>query len=81
MRQKYSSAELVAAILDLRDGLGERVNSLCFSMGELRSDVKTLRGDMARGLEGLRYDMNRRFDSVDLRFDAFEKRLNLLEQR
>ncbi len=81
MRQKYSSAELMAAILDLRDGLGERIDSIDARLNglgsELRSDIKRL----DRGFEMLRYDMNRRFDSVDLRFDVFEKRLNILEQR
>ena len=74
MAQEYSSGELMAAILDLRDGLGDRID-------ELGSEVKALRGDAERGLERLRYDMNKRFDSVDLRFDVFEKRVNFLEQR
>ena len=74
MAQKYSSGELMAAILDLRDGLGDRID-------ELGSEVKALRDDAERGLERLRYDMNKRFDSVDLRFDVFERRVNLLEQR
>ena len=77
MRQKYSSADLMAAILDLRDGLGERIDSLDSGLSEVRSDIKRL----DHGFEMLRYDMNRRFDSVDLRFDVFEKRLGLLEQR
>jgi len=31
--------------------------------------------------EKLEYSMNKRFDSVDLRFDAFDRRLQILEAR
>jgi hypothetical protein len=33
-----------------------------------------------RRFDSLEYRINKRFDSVDLRFDAFERRLHILEQ-
>ncbi len=60
----------MGAILDLRDGVGMQFASLAKRVDRVE-----------RGLDTLRYGMNKRFDSVDLRFDAFERRVNVLDQR
>ena len=56
----------MAAIVDLSEAAGHGFASL--------------RADMDRRFEQIEYKMNKRFDSVDLRFDAFERRLHILEQ-
>jgi hypothetical protein len=67
MAQEYSSDDLMAAIVDLRDATG--------------AGLSALRGGMDRRFEALEYRLNRRFDSVDERFDAVDRRLDILEQR
>ena len=61
-------AELLAAILDLRDA-----TALGFASVDRRFEETDGRIDQ------LRADMNRRFDRVDDRFDAFEHRVAALE--
>ena len=67
MTQEYSSADLMAAIIDLSNATAAGFSSL--------------RDDMDSRFEALEYKMNRRFDSVDLRFDAMERRVGVLESR
>lgn len=61
MAQEYSSSELMAAIVDLRDATGAALNSL--------------RSEMNHRFEALRHEMNKRFDTVDDRFDSLEHRI------
>jgi len=56
----------MAAIVDLSEAVGHGFASL--------------RAGMDNRFDSLEYSINKRFDSVDLRFDAFERRLELLEQ-
>lgn len=67
MAKRYSSAQIMEALLDFRDA-----TALGFA---------NLRNDMNARFENLEDKMDRRFDSVDLRFDAFESRVSALEQR
>jgi hypothetical protein len=46
---------------------------------DLTSLRAELRADMGRRFDEFEYKMNKRFDSVDIRFDAFERRLHILE--
>jgi len=62
MARKYSSAELVDAILDLSNATAN---------GFSRVDAR---------FDRLEHSINKRFDSVDLRFNVFERRLQLLEK-
>jgi hypothetical protein len=55
----------MAAIVDLSEATAHGLTSL--------------RTDMDGRFDSLEYSINKRFDSVDLRFDAFERRLQLLE--
>lgn len=41
----------------------------------------TLADGVDRRFDTLEYRLNKRFDSIDLRFDAFEKRVSVLDQR
>jgi hypothetical protein len=83
MSRRYTTKDLMAAIVDLSEATAHGFASL---RNELRSemdsrfDTMALRFDaMDRRFEKLEYTMNKRFDSVDLRFDAFERRLHVLE--
>jgi hypothetical protein len=69
---EYSGADLMAAIRSLHDAtaLGFTNMNAKFEALDARVDSK---------VEGLRSEMNRRFDRVDLRFDAVEGRLERLE--
>ena len=62
MAREFSSAELMAAIMDLRDATGAGLST------------------MDRRIETLKHEMNRRFDSVDQRFDTIDRRLNAFER-
>ena len=67
MAKRYTSDDIMATLLDLRD-------ATALGLAKLRSEMN------AR-FEGLGDKMDRRFDSVDLRFDAFERRVSALEKR
>ena len=60
----------MAAIIDLSEATAHGFISL-------RTE---LRADMDRRFDEFEHKMNKRFDSVDLRFDAFERRLQILER-
>ncbi len=68
--RKYSTEDLMAAILGLSEATAHGFTSL---RAELRADMDHRFGEFE-------HKMNKRFDSVDLRFDAFERRLHTLEQ-
>ncbi len=69
MSRRYSTADLMAAIIDLSEATAHGFDSL-------RTE---LRADMDHRFAEFEHKMNKRFDSVDLRFDAFERRLQILE--
>lgn len=66
----------MAAIVDLSEATAHGFDSL---RNELSSEITGLRAEMDARFETLEHKMNKRFDSVDLRFDAFERRLHVLE--
>jgi hypothetical protein len=86
----YSSADLMAAILDVRDAtafnltnletrLTAKIDGVNDSLGA-RIDGLSARVDgVENSVERLRYDMNRRFDRVDDHFDRLEGRVAALE--
>jgi len=63
----YSGADLMAAILDVRDATVLGLTNLEARLGER--------------IERLRHDMNRRFDGVDDRFDRADARMDRMDAR
>ena len=88
----YSSADLMAAILDVRDAtafnlanletrLTAKIDGVNDSLGA-RIDGLSARVDAAENsVERLRYDMNRRFDRADQRFDRMDERFDQMDGR
>ena len=74
MAKRYTTTEIMEALLDFRDA-----TALAFT--NLRAEMNGRFEAIDRRFEEFEDRMNRRFDSVDLRFDAFERRVSALEQR
>jgi hypothetical protein len=68
----YSSADLMAAILDVRDATAYNLTSL-----ETRLTARI--DGVENSVASLRHDMNRRFDRMDECFDRLEGRVAALE--
>ena len=68
---EYSSGDLMAAVLALQDATAAGLSAL-----ESRLTVK-----VDSKIEGLRHEMNRRFDKVDLRFDEVDRRFAKVDLR
>ena len=62
----YTGADLMAAILDLRDAT---------AAGFARADAR-----LEHEVGSLRSDMNRRFDRVDERFDRVDERFDRMDE-
>ena len=80
MSRRYSTADLMAAIVDLSEATAHGFESLRSEMFGRFGEVEGRFEKIDRRFDSLEYRMNKRFDSVDLRFDAFERRLHILEQ-
>ena len=70
----YMSGDLMAAIISLKDA-----TAAGFAKADARIDALDAKFDVKidaldTKIERLRYDMNRRFDAVDERFDRLERR-------
>lgn len=76
MSRRYSTADLMAAIVDLRDATAHGFASVDRRFDALRAE---LRSEMDIRFESFEHKMSKRFDSHDLRFDALERRLQHLE--
>jgi len=74
MDQQYSSADLMTAIKDLQEATATGFSAVDQRFVDLESR-------MNGRFEALEYKLIKRFDSVDLRFDAFERRVVAVEQR
>ncbi len=68
---EYSSGDIMAAVLALQDATATGLSFL-----ETRLSAK-----IDSKVDGLRHEMNRRFDNVDLRFDEVDLRFDRLERR
>ena len=71
-----SNREIMDALLDFRDGVGEhfvRVDERFIGIDERFKGID-------RRFDDLEHRLNKRFDSVDLRFDTLERRLSNLER-
>ena len=79
----YSSADLMTAILDVRDATAFGLTSLETRLTAKIDGVSDSLGARIDGVENsverLRHDMTRRFDRVDDRFDRLEGRVAALE--
>jgi len=67
MMNEYSSGDLMAAILTLQEA-----TAAGFDKSEARDE--RLNAKIDSKFDALRFEMNRRFDRVDQRFDALEPR-------
>jgi hypothetical protein len=81
----YSNADLMAAILDLRDATALNSTNL---ESRLEKKIDALRSDMNRRFDGvddrfdgIRDDMNGRFAQVEARFDKMDIRFDKMDVR
>ncbi|HEX5275525.1 MAG TPA: hypothetical protein VFW34_09650 [Candidatus Rubrimentiphilum sp.] len=72
MSRRYSTADLMAAIIDLSEATAHGFTAM-------RAEMDRRFEAADRRFESLEYKMNKRFDSMDTRFDAFERRPHILE--
>ncbi len=70
----YTNADLMAAILDVRDAAAH--NHANLDRFEVKLDAK-----IDSRIDGLRHDMNRRFDRIDQRFDDVYARFEDVDAR
>lgn len=78
MAKRYTTTEIMEALLDFRDATALAFTNL---RAEMDARFEQAENSVARRFQQLEDKMNRRFDSVDLRFSAFERRVSALEQR
>lgn len=71
MKRRYSTAELMEAIIDVS-------NATAYGFDKLRAELTQ---ELDRRFQEAQHAMNKRFDSVDVRFDRIERRLEALEQQ
>jgi hypothetical protein len=69
-----SSAELMAAILNVRD-------ATAFGLTSLEARLTARIDGVENSVGSLRHDMNRRFDRADQRFDRMDERFDQMDQR
>jgi len=76
MSKRYSTSDLMAAIIDLSEATAHGFSSM---RAEFNAELERRFEAVDRRFESLEHKMNKRFDSVDMRFDAFERRVQILE--
>jgi hypothetical protein len=77
----YSSADLMAAILDVRDATAFNLSKLETRLTARIDGLSTRIDGVENSVGSLRHDMNRRFDRMDERFDQMDGRFDRLEGR
>jgi hypothetical protein len=81
MMNEYASSDLVAAVLALQDATATGFSALEARLSVKIENVETaLSTKIDSKIDGLRHEMNRRFDTVDHRFDQLERRVGALER-
>ncbi len=81
MSRRYTTAELMAAIMNLRQITLQGFAGLSGDMHRGYAKMDGCFESMDAGFESLEETMNRRFDALEMRFDAFERRTQILERR
>ncbi|MGA2394878.1 MAG: hypothetical protein ABSH03_16175 [Candidatus Lustribacter sp.] len=77
----YSSGDLMAAILSLQDATAGGFAKADALLGSMETKITDLDKKLDSKIDGLRQAMNRRFDSVDERFDWLARRVEAIESR
>lgn len=77
----YSTGDLMAAILSLQEATAAGFTKIDAKIDSLDSKIDAVDSKIDSKIDGLRHEMNRRFDSVDKRFDRLTGHVLAIEQR